>query len=260
MNNEITIALRCCAALMIFLDLAACATLEPWTGLAVSRGTAGGVKVEAVLGGSPAETAGIVPGDEIVRVNDQAIQNPSELATQFKRAGIDTRVRLQLVDPPRTVEVTVLRRPPSETLRAQERSQLVGHPAPDFTPSIQAGPARSKLSELRGQVVLLDFWATWCPPCIETMPQLEQLHERLAKHGLAIIGISPESPEIVVGAARKYHLTYSLGADENHEISSRYLIFAYPAMVVIDRQGMVREVSRDWKPIDAAVEAALRAK
>jgi cytochrome c biogenesis protein CcmG/thiol:disulfide interchange protein DsbE len=113
----------------------------------------------------------------------------------------------------------------------------------------------STLASLRGQVVLLDFWATWCEPCLETMPRLERLHEKYKARGLAVVGLTelygesdgkPLTPtaEIASIAAfkKELRLTYDIGVAANDANNLRYGVRALPATFLIDRRGVVRYV------------------
>src|SRR5205823_3871036 len=105
------------------------------------------------------------------------------------------------------------------------------------------------------------FFATWCGPCVAMMPHIQALHERLGSKGLKVLGVSTEAAPIVAGAAEAFRVTYPLAADSGEVVSRTYRIFALPTMVIIDRQGIVREVSvADPEAADAAIEAALRSK
>jgi thiol-disulfide isomerase/thioredoxin len=115
------------------------------------------------------------------------------------------------------------------------------------------------LSSLKGRVVLIDFFATWCGPCVMSMPHLEELHKKLGPKGLTVLGVSTESASIVAGARDKFHLSYPLASDENEGVSGSYRVFALPTMVLIDKQGIVREVAvNDEEVIDAALTKALQ--
>jgi cytochrome c biogenesis protein CcmG/thiol:disulfide interchange protein DsbE len=111
------------------------------------------------------------------------------------------------------------------------------------------------LASMRGQVVLLDFWATWCEPCRETMPRLERLHAKYKARGLAVVGLTelygeadgkPLTPtaEIASIAAfkRELRLTYGIGVASNDANNLRYGVRALPATFLIDRRGVVRYV------------------
>lgn len=119
-------------------------------------------------------------------------------------------------------------------------------PAPTFTLTDLDGQARS-LESLRGKVVFLNFWATWCVPCRDEMPALQRLHRRYADRGLAVVGVNfKESLE----AARKFMTV--LGADftsvvdTDGAVSAKYRVRGLPVTFLIDRQGRVL-----WKSIGA---------
>jgi peroxiredoxin len=233
---------------------------QPWIGLVLTDGGFGGTRVKEVMDGSPGQRAGIVAGDEVLSIDDHKTESMRALVAEVKRAGLGHLAHLRLVDKrghTRTVSLKLEARPDMETL---QRNTLVGRPAPDFALSVQAGSKLGKLSSLRGQVVLLDFFATWCGPCVQAMPHLEELHERLGSRGLKVIGISTESPSTVAAAAERFHLKYPLASDEGEAMQNAYHVFALPTLVLIDRQGVVREVSvADPGAIEAELAEALRA-
>jgi peroxiredoxin len=243
---------------ILFASVAA-AGQDAWLGLNLDVNQAG-AHVKEVVAGSPAERAGVLAGDEVTSIDGQRVESARALVEAVHAAGVGREVRLALVDRdrhPRTLTVKLEPKPDVEQLQRT----LVGHVAPDFEPTVQSGSKLGRISGLHGKVVLIDFFATWCGPCIAALPHVENLHEKLAKQGLAVVGVSTESATIVAGAARRFHLKYTLASDENEGVSGSYRVFALPTMVVIDRQGVVREVAiADVDAIDAAVEAALKAK
>jgi peroxiredoxin len=233
----------------------------PWIGLLLDEhgGKFGGTRVREVMGGSPGEKAGIKIGDELLSIDAHETPSSSQVILEVRRAGVGRAVKVRVVDAgghTRTVTVKLQPKPDPEDL---QRAALLGREAPDFEPAVQAGAKLPRLSELKGKVVLLDFFATWCGPCVLSMPHLEELHQKLGKKGLQVVGISTESARIVAGAAAKYSLSYPLVSDENEGVSTSYRVFALPTMVLIDKRGIVREVSiADPDSIDAAVQKALR--
>ncbi|HEX9116889.1 MAG TPA: TlpA disulfide reductase family protein [Anaerolineae bacterium] len=115
-------------------------------------------------------------------------------------------------------------------------------PAADFrlttTDGRRIGPA-----DLRGQVVLLNFWATWCPPCKAEMPDLEALYrDNGGKHNFIVVGIDvEESQDAVQAFGRQFGLTFPLLADADGAVSnSTYGVRALPTSLIIDRTGNVR--------------------
>jgi cytochrome c biogenesis protein CcmG/thiol:disulfide interchange protein DsbE len=113
----------------------------------------------------------------------------------------------------------------------------VGAPAPGFTLSDLEGKTH-QLTDYRGQVVLINFWATWCPPCVEEMPSLEKLHRALGPKGLKVLAVSVDERVKDVERFRKDHdLTFTILRDKDRKVAHRYLTFKYPETYVLDREG-----------------------
>ncbi|MCU1278853.1 MAG: hypothetical protein JWM53_2399, partial [bacterium] len=249
-------------AFAVVMLLSAPALAEsPWVGLQLAGGSFGGAKVKSVIPGSPGDRAGIHAGDEVLSIDDTATATAQDVILTVQHGGVGHAAKLRLVDPKgktRVVAVTYEARPDRESL---QRHALLGHEAPDFQPSVQSGGKLGKLSSMRGKVVIIDFFATWCGPCVESMPHVEQLYKRLGSQGLVVFGVSNEAREIVAHAAEKFHVTYPLASDDGENISASYQVFALPTMVVVDRKGVVREVAiSDTEAVDSAVLAALKGK
>ncbi|MBI2875998.1 MAG: TlpA family protein disulfide reductase [Candidatus Tectomicrobia bacterium] len=126
----------------------------------------------------------------------------------------------------------------------EEPTQRGGKPpvAPDFAlPDLQGKTVR--LSDFGGKVIILDFWATWCPPCREEIPHFVELYSQYRNHGFQMIGISLDAagPAVVKEFARKYGINYPiLMADD--QVALQYGgIPGIPTTFVIDRQGKVSE-------------------
>ena len=115
----------------------------------------------------------------------------------------------------------------------------IGHPAPDFTLTDAAGQT-FRLSDLRGKPVVLNFWATWCPPCKAEMPELQAASERLAGE-VAIVGVDQgESAAEVKAFAAQHGLTFPMPVDGKMDVSRQYLVRNLPTTFFIDRSGTIR--------------------
>jgi len=113
-----------------------------------------------------------------------------------------------------------------------------GSEVPDFQlPSLAGG--ETALASYRGKVVVLNFWATWCPPCVAEMPSLERLHRTLGPEGLAVVTVSTdEDPEALREFVTRYGLTLPVLLDPGGEVASgSYRTTGYPETFVIDREG-----------------------
>lgn len=129
-----------------------------------------------------------------------------------------------------------------------------GPMAPDFLLSDLSGK-RMTLSDNRGQVVVLDFWATWCPPCRMTIPLLIELQEKYRKKGLVIIGISLDDPrrftdEYLRAFKNKFRINYPILRYNNQVVKDYFGKGnpALPTMFVIDRSGKIRDKVVGYRP------------
>lgn len=113
--------------------------------------------------------------------------------------------------------------------------------APDFT--LQDLDNRTvSLSDFRGKVVVLDFWATWCPPCRASIPGLERLHRTYSKKGLVLLAVSLDEGgwEDVKSFRTEYGISYTI-LKGTEEVASKYIVRSIPMLVVIDREGKERK-------------------
>jgi peroxiredoxin len=119
---------------------------------------------------------------------------------------------------------------------------LVGARAPEFSAPTLAGPP-IRLSELRGQAVVLNFWATWCEPCRAEMPLLDDRATALAGQGLVVLGVNFDEPEEDVRAYRdELGLSFPLVLDPGGAVQALYRIVGYPTTYFIDAEGIIRAV------------------
>jgi len=126
-----------------------------------------------------------------------------------------------------------------------ERSESVakaeiGKPAPDFTLKAVDGRTIS-LSSLRGKVVLVNFWATWCPPCREEMPSMEEMYRNYAPGGLEILAINVEEdgPEVLPDFLKENPHTFPVLMDVEAKAQNSYGVFQFPETFVVDRNGII---------------------
>ncbi|MGB9407654.1 MAG: TlpA disulfide reductase family protein [Terracidiphilus sp.] len=121
-----------------------------------------------------------------------------------------------------------------------------GQKAPDFT--ISDGATTIHLADYRGQVVLLNFWATWCPPCIEETPSLLELHHE--QPNLAVLAVSiDEDAEAYSRFLVRHHVDLITVRDPAQKAAQLYRTEMWPETYVIDRQGIIRRKfigPQDW--------------
>lgn len=114
----------------------------------------------------------------------------------------------------------------------------------DFSASTLDGQP-VQLSDYRGQVVMLNFWATWCPPCRAEMPAMQAALDRYADQGLVVLAVNQrEDPAVVAAFMRERQLTFPALLDANGSVGAAYQASALPSSFFIGRDGMVRAVYR----------------
>jgi peroxiredoxin len=126
----------------------------------------------------------------------------------------------------------------------------VGQPMADFT-LLDLQGKNVQLSALHGKVVFINVWATWCPPCVEEMPTIQRLHERLHARGLAVLAVSLDAlgAQVVAPFMRDYRLTFPALLDTKGTIERLYRTGGVPESFIVDKQGRLVEKivgPRDW--------------
>ena len=131
---------------------------------------------------------------------------------------------------------------------ASAQSALLGKAAPDFALRSLRGE-NVRLSEHSGEVVIVNFWATWCGPCRQEMPQLDELYAKYRRAGLVLLGVSLDHQrERATEMAGTLKVAYPVLFDELRNVSRSYGVDDLPVTLLIDRQGVVRFVSQGYKP------------
>ena len=146
-------------------------------------------------------------------------------------------------------------------LARQNTSQPQRGPAPDFYLKLFDG-ADFQLSDYRGQVVLINFWASWCPPCRDEAPELQALYVDYQAEGFAIVGVNmlESSREKARMFIEEFGITYPNGEDIGQEIARLYRVQAPPESFLIGRDGSIHQFiigSVDYAGLSGAIEALL---
>lgn len=236
------------------------AATRPWLGVSMSKDTgAPGVLVGHVIRGSPADRCGLKEGDRIVRVGASVVATGQDVVAAVGAHTVGDAVDIAYVREGHeaSAHAALTPFPSSDDV---VRMDLVGAPAPAWGHVIGIGGAfPPNLAALRGRVVLLDFWATWCGPCRIVMPRLTQLQARHGAEGLTVVGLSSEDVDPVESFVRKLPPRYAVGVDPDAETARRYGVMSLPTVVVVDWQGTVRDVFIGYDPdSDARLDATVR--
>ncbi len=125
-----------------------------------------------------------------------------------------------------------------------------GGPAPPFTLTALTGQ-QAALSQYQGQVIMVNFWATWCGPCQQEMPLLDQMYKKYKPAGFTLIGVSVDKDTAPVKdlMARK-PVSFPVLLDPANQVSKAYHVDEMPSSVIIDRKGEIRYIHRGYKPGD----------
>lgn len=122
-------------------------------------------------------------------------------------------------------------------------------PAPKFSLKTLNAPKINSLSDFKGQVVLLNFWATWCKPCRDELPHLEAIHNKYKKLGFSVVGVNiDEEVNLASELVKKTKITFPSFSDPKSKVSDLYKIEAMPSTIMIDRKGNMRYLHNGYKP------------
>ncbi len=129
-------------------------------------------------------------------------------------------------------------------------SAEMNQPAPDFTLKSMTGE-NVKLSELRGNVVMINFWASWCGPCRQEMPLLDDFYKKYNKLGFVLLGVNVEEDSSkAANYLKEVPVSFPILYDNTNKVSKMYDIDAMPSTVLVDRNGNMRFLHRGYKPGD----------
>lgn len=127
-------------------------------------------------------------------------------------------------------------------------SGMEGKQAPDFALKSSTGQ-NLRLSEFRGDVVMINFWATWCGPCRQEMPLLDELYTRYERVGFNLLGVNiDDDSSRAMDMIEELGVNFPVLFDARKEVSELYAVDAMPVTVIVDREGTVRHVHHGYKP------------
>jgi thiol-disulfide isomerase/thioredoxin len=252
-------------ALAIFTLLSAASSLSPlervaaadaakpsapgWLGVEMAPATGGkGVSVVHVIHGSPAERGGVVEGDRLLAVDGVTVTAPADVSGAASRVGAGKVLAITVA---RGKDVLILR---VSLVAKPSRDQVfrmdaVGQRLPSTSAlKLVTGPGPVDLAKLSGKVVIVDLFATWCGPCAMLGPHYRALHEKYGPQGLAIIAVSDETSSVLSTWSAKNSVAYSVATDPDDAFAQRVLAPALPSSLIVDKHGVVREVTIGYEP------------
>lgn len=228
-----------------------------WIGIELVT-NAGVVSAKRVVRGSPAEIAGVQKGDELVSIDGSAVQSSRQViqAVQDAGAGKSVSLKVKRGAADKTIAITIAAHPGEQEVLKRDKvgtfaTALGGQ-------SLQSG--EEDVSKLKGRVVLIDFWATWCSACKASTPALANLSDKYGAQGLTVIGATVDNADAAEKAAKKLGINYGIVAGVSDETVSQYSVQSLPTMFLVDKSGVIRDVLvgfTDEKTIDVALSKLL---
>lgn len=169
------------------------------------------------------------------------LDSPSDLVQVLGRFGVGAEVPLSVkrAGEQRLFRVVLRGQPEFEDML---RFAFVGLEAPTISGVVTFQGEAASLSELRGKVVLLEFWASWCEVCRYLAPVLGRWQRTYRPAGLEVVGVTIDPPDVAAKAAQRAGMSYTLASDAGGDVSESYLASQIPAVFVINRRGVIVDV------------------
>ncbi|MCK5803663.1 MAG: TlpA family protein disulfide reductase [Lentisphaeria bacterium] len=127
-------------------------------------------------------------------------------------------------------------------------------------PKLRVTWVRNKPKDIEGKVLIVEFWATWCPPCRKSIPHLKELQEKYGEKGLVIMGLTSEARGTIVKFAKKNDMTYAVGLDKKGRLAKDFGVRGIPSAALVDRSGKVVWKGHPMRLDESQIEELLAQK
>jgi thiol-disulfide isomerase/thioredoxin len=212
---------------------------RPWLGIAIGDAT-NGVLVKQAIADTPAFKAGLKAGDVVTAINKIKVGTPKELMSTIVNQGVGTKIVVHFLRDNKklTKEIVLVVRPDELALL---KSKMLNKPAPQFDLEVIGSKKPGALKDYLGKVVILEFWATWCPACRSTHKKLNALVESKGNE-IAVLTISSEEKNVLENFVKAKNPQFVVLRDSKRITGQDWTFSAIPAMAVIDKKGVIRNV------------------
>jgi thiol-disulfide isomerase/thioredoxin len=208
------------------------------------------VRVRKVFRNSPAEASGFLVGDFIVSIQEKLIeQGVRQMVAhvQSHEQGTTVAFGINRAGKNETISVILAAFPNQKKLL---ESEWKNRSFPDVSFENLESKERMKLSEQKGKVVVIDYWATWCAPCRKAAPKLEKIAEAYEGKDLLVVGISSEEREVLEVYDRNNPASYPILLDSEGAMSKVIGASSLPTFMVIDQKGLVQKIVVGMNGVD----------
>jgi peroxiredoxin len=199
-----------------------------------------GVEVRSVLRGSPSYGV-LEAGDVLLSLDGETVNAPVDLVKALHHHEPGTSVGIGFLRGGKQRLTSVLLEGAPE-VEDRARLEWIGLEAPEIASVVTFQGETASLAEMRGKVVVLEFWAKYCGVCRMMAPLLDDWHRTLAPAGLRVVGITMDTPADGAEAAAESHMSYPLASDPHGDITKSYHATQIPMLLILDRRGVVRDV------------------
>lgn len=247
------------SVILIILTLAMQSLAAPWLGLVFKKSDYENhlaLNVSGVHPSSGCFGAGVMAGDKVIGFNGKPLMEMSQITSVISKGKVGQTISMEVLRDGKKLQMKV-----KLTERPDDISSLtgsaVGSKVAEFGKNFyQNGDKR----QVKPRATLLDFWATWCGPCRQTLPILERLYGKLSGQGLEVIGVASadETLQTLNAFYEKQHRSpYPLYRDATLALWGRYGIRSVPTLMLLDKDGYIKGV---WSgvPNEAALEKLVR--
>lgn len=213
---------------------------QPWLGVAIDEKGKAGILIKSVLSKTPAEKAGLQPGDMITAIDSSAVQSRDELMAVLRSKGVGNSVTVHFTRQGKVEKKTLKLEALPDRVELMQQ-QVLDKPLPAF--KIVTVNDRKTLTNanLAGKVSVIEFWATWCPACRAAIPRINQWAPAHSK--VQFIGITDENEELVKQFLKTEKMNYTIAIDAEQGLQTALQVGSIPTFLLVDSKGVVRDIA-----------------